>query len=256
MKSRPLIALSVPRVVYPGATIDVGLALESVSETPIDFVRVTLQHAQQARDDVRGDPKRVACRDLLLLSEDVAGRGWLGEGIHRYWVQFALPADLPPSHAGYVVRRWCRVSALVAIPWWFDAEESKVVVVGRPAAPVPDDEPFASASPRGHGPFVEVSLPGRTFAPGELLTGAVAFGDLGGRRPFKLDVSLIGIARGLRRRGRGSRCGWIRRSRARSGSGRRRSSGSRGRSWNRRRASGASRARRRGARWRLGSSRW
>ncbi|WP_437971621.1 hypothetical protein WMF04_20965 [Sorangium sp. So ce260] len=191
MRSRPLIRLQVPRIAYPGETIDIGLSLDSVTETPIDFVRVTLAHTQEVRSQESRTPP--VSRDLLLLREDVAGKGRLGEGVHRYRVSFALPVDLPPSHAGFLASCRCRVSALVSIPWWLDAEESKVILVGRPTVPVPKDEPFTSASPRGHGAFVEVSLPGRTFTRGEILAGAIAFGDLGGRRPFTLDVSLVAV---------------------------------------------------------------
>ncbi|XXY49522.1 hypothetical protein WME91_00005, partial [Sorangium sp. So ce269] len=194
MRSRPLIGLQVPRVVFAGEAIDVGLSLDSMTETPIDFVRVTLQHTRTVWDRSRhGNRIPLVFRDLLLLSEDVAGKGRLGEGVHRYRVSFALPVDLPPSHAGALANCRCRISALVSIPWWLNAEASTVILVGRPTVPVPKDEPFTSTSPRGHGVFVEMSLPGRTFAPGEVLAGAIAFGDLGGRRPFTLDVSLIAL---------------------------------------------------------------
>ncbi|WP_437603442.1 hypothetical protein WMF28_17765 [Sorangium sp. So ce590] len=193
MRSRPLIRLQVPRVVFPGETIDVGLSLDSATETPIDFVRVTLEHTQKVGS--QGSQTLPVSRDLLFLSEDVAGKGRLGEGVHRYRVSFALPVDLPPSHAGSLASCRCRVSVLVSIPWWLNAEESEVILVGRPTVPAPKDEPFTSASSREHGAFVEVSLPRRTFAPGEPLAGAIAFGDLGGRRPFTLDVSLIAVER-------------------------------------------------------------
>ncbi len=50
----------------------------------------------------------------------------------------------------------------------------------------------STASHRGRGAFVEVSLPGRTLTPGAIVTGAVAFGGLPGRYPFGLRVALVG----------------------------------------------------------------
>ncbi|MGK3958998.1 hypothetical protein WMF38_38830 [Sorangium sp. So ce118] len=200
MRSRHSITLRAPRVVRPGETFDVRLALDSATETPIQFVRVTLQytHAVWVHSSREGRAPFTS-RDLVLLSEDVAGQGRLGAGVHHYQVSFALPDDVPPSHVGVVADIRCKVSALVSIPWWLDAEEHQELLVRPAIAQAPKDEPFTGASPRGDGAFVEVSLPGRPLTPGELLAGAVAFGGLVGRRPFTLDVAVIGVERALAR---------------------------------------------------------
>ncbi|WP_437803266.1 hypothetical protein [Sorangium sp. So ce693] len=189
MRSRPFITLRLPRVVHPGEMFDVGLSLESAAETPIKFVRVALRHTHEQLVPGEGT---FEVRDLLLLSEEVAGEGRLGEGIHRYRVSFALPGDLPPTFAGAFQACRCEVRAHVSIPWWLDARESREVLVRPRSAQRPEDEPFIDASHRGRGAFVEVSLPGRTLTPGAILTGAVAFGGLPGRYPFGLRVALVG----------------------------------------------------------------
>ncbi|WP_437916840.1 hypothetical protein WME73_20565 [Sorangium sp. So ce302] len=189
MRSRPFITLRLPRVVHPGETFDVGLSLESAAKTPINFVRVALRHTHERLVPVEGT---FEVRDLLLLSEEVAGEGRLGEGIHRYRVSFALPGDLPPTFAGAFQACRCEVRAHVSIPWWLDARESQEVLVRPRSARRPEDEPFIDASHRGRGAFVEVSLPGRTLTPGAIVTGAVAFGGLPGRYPFGLRVALVG----------------------------------------------------------------
>lgn len=189
MRSRPFITLRLPRVVHPGEAFDVGLSLESAAKTPINFVRVALRHTHEQMVPGEGT---FEVRDLLLLSEEVAGEGRLGEGIHRYRVSFALPGDLPPTFAGAFQACRCEVRAHVSIPWWLDARESQEVLVRPRSAQRPEDGPFIDASHRGRGAFVEVSLPGRTLTPGAILTGAVAFGGLPGRYPFGLRVALVG----------------------------------------------------------------
>ncbi|WP_437785960.1 hypothetical protein [Sorangium sp. So ce1097] len=193
MRSRPFIALRLPEVVHPGETFDVELSLDSASETPIDFVRVTLRYTQTLWSVDRGDV--LQARDRLVLGEEVAGPGRLEEGVHRYRASFALPGDVPPTHMGFVAELRCGIRVVVSIPWWPDAKESGEVVVRPAIGPRPRSEPFTSASARGAGAFVEVSLPDRTFAPGDTLTGAVAFGGLGGRRASALEVALIGVER-------------------------------------------------------------
>ncbi|XXY22608.1 hypothetical protein WME88_23630 [Sorangium sp. So ce216] len=193
MRSRPFIALRLPEVAHPGETFDVELSLDSASETPIDFVRVSLQSTQTLWSMGRGEI--LAVRERLLVSEEVAGRGRLGEGVHRYRASFALPDDILPTHLGLVAELRCGVRALVSIPWWLDAEESGDVVVRPALGPRPSSEPFTGASARESGAFVEVSLPDRTFAPGDTLTGAIAFGGLHGRRASALEVALVGVER-------------------------------------------------------------
>ncbi|WP_437878652.1 hypothetical protein [Sorangium sp. So ce513] len=191
MRSRPFIALRLPEVVHPGETFDVELSLDSASETPIDFVRVTLQHTQTLWSTDRGEV--LQARERLLLSDEVAGRGRLGEGVHRYRTSFTLPGDVPPTHLGFVAELRCVVRVVVSIPWWPDAKETRDVAVRPAVGPRPRSEPFTGASARGSGPFLEVSLPDRTLAPGDMLTGAVAFGGLGGRRASTLEVALVGV---------------------------------------------------------------
>ncbi|MGK3963274.1 hypothetical protein WMF38_03685 [Sorangium sp. So ce118] len=196
MRSSPLITLRVPRVVHPGETFDVELSLDSATATPIDFVRVTVQFTQVVRihsDGIR--ESSASSGDLLLLSADVAGKGRLGKGRYCYRASFALPGYAPPSHAGVIAHLRCKVGALVAIPWWIDATESKEILVRPAIAEAPRDEPFTGESARGSGAFVEVSLPSRTFAPGEILSGAVAFRGLTWSRPNALDVALVGVER-------------------------------------------------------------
>lgn len=191
MRSRPAIVLRLPRIVHPGETLGVELSLHSAAETPIRFVRVILHYAQL----LRRHPSRdiLDARDRLRLSAEVAGRGRLAAGVHRYRTSFALPEDLPPTLDGAVAELRCGVRVLVSIPWWLDAEESREVLVRPSITPRPRSEPFTSTSVRQRGAFIEVSLPGRYFAPGDTLTGAVAFGDLAGRQPRALEVALIGV---------------------------------------------------------------
>ncbi|WP_433936854.1 hypothetical protein AB3662_19520 [Sorangium cellulosum] len=193
MRSRPFIALRLPEVVHPGETFDVELSLDSASMTPIDFVRVTLKYTQTLWSMGRQDV--LQARDRLVLDEEVAGRGRLEEGVHGYRASFTLPGDVPPTHMGLVAELQCGIGVVVSIPWWPDAEESGDVVVRPAVGPRPRTEPFTGASARGTGAFVEVSLPDRAFAPGDMLTGAVAFGGLGGRRASALEVALVGVER-------------------------------------------------------------
>ncbi|WP_044986052.1 hypothetical protein [Sorangium cellulosum] len=195
MRSRPAITLRVPRVVYAGDTFDVGISLDCAAETPIDFVRVTLEFTLAVQSNTDEDRNFSGSRALLVLGVDVAGKGRLGAGSHRYRVSFTLPGDVPPSHAGVIASLCCKVGALVSIPWWIDAAERKEILVRPSIAEAPRDEPLTSASGPESGAFLEVSLPGRTFAPGEILAGAVAFRGYAGSRPIALDVALVSVER-------------------------------------------------------------
>ena len=191
MRSRPEISLRLPPVVHAGETLHVDITLESASETPIDFVDAVLGFFEEIRPLENGET--VPPRKLLHRAERLESEGTLGVGTHRYRASFDLPEDLPPTHVGSMIELRCVVEVYVSIPWWPDARETQEVKARPALRPRPEDRPVSSSSQQGSEPFVEVSLPRRCFAPGEVIEGAAAFGNLGDRRPVALEVALVGM---------------------------------------------------------------
>jgi hypothetical protein len=193
VRSRPEIDIRVPGAVHAGDEIPVDVTLSSGSETPIDFVRVELRCLEVIRGPLNGET--LASRERFILTADVAGQGRLGPGAHRYRASFRIPRNAPPSYLGATAEYRFRIDVRVSIPWWLDATEWRELTVKRPPRARSADPPVTSRSPSAHGPFVEVALPGREFAPGEAVRGAVAFGQLGGRAADSIDVALLAVER-------------------------------------------------------------
>lgn len=177
------------KTVHPGDVVQVELVLRSRSKTPASSVELHLEGSQIARFD----EQLPAPRHFLSLVARVAEETVLVEGEHRYRASFPLPPDAPCSYLGTRAEIRYGIRLAIAIPWWLDVQESyEVLVTPRPTAR-PVRAPAAGTTASGDRPFIEVSLDDRVFAPGDEISGAVAIGNVQGRRVRGIELSLIGV---------------------------------------------------------------
>ncbi len=194
MRSRPDVELRMPSFVHPGDPLLVDLLVRSGSRTPIDFIELKLQGMQFIRATT-GSAHQSS--QFLVQSARVAEKGELGVGEHRYQALFPLPAKAFPSYVGQLFQYRYFLELHVSIPWWPDVVERYDATVLLPPATRRKPMPFAGTNVKDTTPFVEVSLADQYFAPGEVIEGALAFGNLGGRKARQAALSLLGYERFL-----------------------------------------------------------
>lgn len=194
MRSRPDIELRMPSFVHPGDPLLVDLLVRSGSVTPIDFIQLELQGLQFLRVTTQSAHQS---SQFLVQTARVAEAGKLGVGEHRYQAVFPLPHKAFPSYVGQLFQYRYFLALHVSIPWWPDVVECYDAVVMLPPATRRRPTPFAGTSARDTAPFVEVSLIDQYFAPGEVIEGGLAFGNLGGRKARQVALSLLGYERYL-----------------------------------------------------------
>ena len=131
-------------------------------------------------------------QELFHSAVNVAEKGELRVGEHRYRASFDVPATLPPTYLGTAIEHHAWIAVRVAIPWWLDIRESYDVTIAPTPALRPPPVAVTGSSLRANEPFVEVSLGAQSFAPGDILEGAIAFGNLGGARVEYFEPALVG----------------------------------------------------------------
>src|SRR5262249_8577737 len=158
--------------------------------TPVDFVHIHFEGIETGRSQLNNEADQVL--ELVHLLARVVHKSSLPEGTCTYRAVFPVPANAPPTYFGTLVgyRYWVKVH--VAIPWWLDVEESYEATITLPPKERPPARPHASTSLKGNEPFVEVSLANQRYAPGDVIEGGVAFGNIGGRTVRGMELSLVG----------------------------------------------------------------
>lgn len=188
MRSRPSAEVRIPSRVHPGDRLVVTVALESTSRTPIDFVRLEL--VSEATSPSNG---AVSTRTRFVSRADLAGPGHLEERTHEMRASFDVPADTPPTYRGSIIEVRYRLLLHVSIPWWPDVKEAyDLTLLPRPA-PRARRAPAASTSLRQNEPFIELSLDDSAYAPGDVIGGSFAFGNLDRAAVRGVDLALVGF---------------------------------------------------------------
>ena len=195
MRSRPTVKLLLsPSVVTPGSRLLAQSVLDVKSETPIDYVAMTLTCRLTS---VRGEGE-----DRREYKDALFGREWrsppetLTPGTHRYQVAFDLPDHLPATYIGKSARIEYALRVYVSIPWWPDRDETFAVPVVWPDSPVsppPTPKLFATSvdGPRGVAPFMDLALETSALAIGEALAGSVSLQNLRGKRIRGVEVAFV-----------------------------------------------------------------
>lgn len=192
MPGRPYIDIKLPSFVHPGDAVKVGIKLESSSRTSIEFIAVTLTGTQGAKE--REDTQYTK-RTVVDEATQVSGEMVLEEGQHSFEASLTLPDDAPSSYTGFLSDIQYSVGVHVSIPWWPDAKEHSDLVVAPRPAPRPKQHAITAVGQEPERPFLELALDDRCFAPGEEITGALALGNVRGRRVDGISLSLVGTER-------------------------------------------------------------
>ncbi|MEO5725981.1 MAG: hypothetical protein ABI134_29450 [Byssovorax sp.] len=193
MRSRPDVDIKIPKSVLPGETLHVHLVVTGLSVTPIDFIAAHFHVAEGTRSAV--EEGVFVQRAILHETVNVAEEGELGAEVYRYHASFEVPRDLPPTYLGTLFEHRAWVEIHVSIPWWPDVLERYDVTILPVPIERPAPTPFTGSSARADGAFVEVSLRAQSFAPGDTIVGALAFGNLGSSNLKDVEPALVGVER-------------------------------------------------------------
>lgn len=201
MRSRPDVDIKVPKSIRAGETLHVHLVVTGLSVTPIDFIAVHFRASEGTLS--AAEQGMFIYRTIHDETVHVAEKGELGAEVYRYHASFEVPPDLPPSYMGTSFEQRAWVEIHVSIPWWPDVLERYDVAILPVPVERPEPAPFTGSSARGDGPFVEVSLDAQSFAPGDTIVGALAFGNVGGSYVSDIETSLVAVERLGRTAGEG-----------------------------------------------------
>lgn len=195
MRRRPDVKVYLtPPAVFPGQTLVAETVLGSRSETPIDFVEMRLRGL--LRSAVGAGNARQYHEALVYDRVWRSPAQTLGEGEHRFRVEYPFAPDAPPSYAGADAAIAYELRVHVSIPWWPDRRRSFVVPVATPPTmPGADPRPIVTSSssegPRRGEPYMEVALDATDLALGEVLTGSVSMQNLSGKSVRGLDLAFV-----------------------------------------------------------------
>ena len=123
MRGRPDVKLLLsPSVVTPGSRLLAQSVLDVKSETPIDYVAMTLM-CRVTTAAGEGE-NRSEYKDSLFTRQWRSPPETLTPGTHRFRVAFDLPDHLPATYLGKNARIEYSVRVHVSIPWWPDRDET------------------------------------------------------------------------------------------------------------------------------------
>lgn len=191
MRARPDVSLRISRDAHPGHMVLADLTVVCRAPTPIEGIALSLA----GEELVRLEGQRAERRRFLSLAARAAAEQTLDPGEHRYRVSFPLPEDTPCSYHGIRVEIRYALRLQIPVAWWLGVDETYDVPVSAGPAPRPARAPLATTTERGDAPFLEVALDDHAFEPGEEIAGAVAVGNLRGRRIRGVELSLVGFER-------------------------------------------------------------
>ena len=201
MRSRPLVRVLLARsLLEPGEPFDVDVVLASRSETPTDYVDVSLV-SEVGVAIPQG--KTVAARQAQHVPTQCFR--WtpktLAVGEHRQRFRFALPNWAPPSFRA--AGGWCRVAYTVevhvAIPMWIDRHAFFALPVAAPPHMIAAGTQAIVAThtngPQAGALYIECSLEATQLSPGEELHGEVSFANVASKRIRRITLSIVGTER-------------------------------------------------------------
>ncbi len=184
-------------LIEPGSTFELDVLLTSRSETPIDYVAVSLT-ADVGVAIPQG--KTVAARSAPLAAPQITkwNPGTLAPGEYRQRMRFAIAPNMPPNYRSGT--GWCRVTYViqvhVAIPLWIDRYASFALPVATPARMPMQDGTAALVATHARGPtagemYIEASLDTTQLRPGDELRGDVSFANVAGRRIRRVTIAFV-----------------------------------------------------------------
>lgn len=182
-----------PSVLAPGGRLEASALLTSTSETPVDYVAVSLRG--WTRIGIGQGKSRRVYEQTFFLREWRAPAFTMTPGEHRFNAEFDLPDHGAPSYTGPDTLISYTMTVEVAIPWWPDRVQDFIVPVAFAPAPAPERRPerfvTSSRGPRGKDPFMELSLDATQVVLGDALAGSVSLQNLRGKRIRGVDLSIV-----------------------------------------------------------------
>lgn len=197
-KHRPDISLRCPATVSPGEPFIATVSLET--KAPVDVKWVTAELAGKMRGSVGSGDSRSSKRvGVCTLAARLCEERRLHKGINTFRASFTIPSGSPPSYRTHDARVEYEMSIRASIPWWPDAKRTFEINVGleEPMVPHPGmARLIASADqPTGLDPYIEASIAQDVFAPGDVITGSVAFSNVAKNRYKGARLRIIGTER-------------------------------------------------------------
>ncbi|HZF53035.1 MAG TPA: hypothetical protein VE093_30490 [Polyangiaceae bacterium] len=191
MRRRPHVSsVTVTKHVKPGDTLTASLTLTSWSKTPVNAITLSLQGHEVY---VHGQ-NRPTIRSLVHQVATLAGESDLEEGTRELRAHFNLPDDIPATYKGNMLAVEYKLHLHVDIPWWPDLKRSYYIDIEPREQPRPPARPVAHTTEQvGSSPFVELTLDDTTFAPGDVVSGAFALGNLRGREVQAVELAIVPI---------------------------------------------------------------
>ncbi|MCA9623735.1 MAG: hypothetical protein KC731_32155, partial [Myxococcales bacterium] len=198
LKSRPKIAVLLPRQCFPEQRVTVQVELDANKPVPVDFVDCLVTGTETVGwQSGKYGAKRV--QSLFRLGARLREEGELRPGKTRLDCVVDLPAQLPPSYTSGAGYNRTDVEYLVevhcSIPWWPDAKSRFILPVRLPPgeSPPPEARLFSTGvdGPAAGEPLVEFSLDRRHVTPGGKLAGQLAVYNVAYNRYKKAVLSLV-----------------------------------------------------------------
>lgn len=184
----------VTRGARPGGAVEARVALKSPSDTPVDAITLRLTGTERYR--YAGNQPAVVVRPIVDLIATLHKGGTLAKGSHTFRARFELPKDATPTYTGTFAFVDYTMTLHVDIPWWPDRRKEYVIEVGPVLHARPARAPIAQTTARGgEEPFLELLLDDAVLAPGDTLSGALALGNLRGRKVKGLAMALVTVER-------------------------------------------------------------
>ncbi|MBL8678119.1 MAG: arrestin family protein [Myxococcales bacterium] len=201
MPARPTIRTYLtPQPIAAGQTLAVRFTLESTEQTKVDYIDVVLVGTESrykrtvttGKSSHRTFHKRTAVQLGARLPAML-----LEKGTTEHHVQFAIPADAPPSFRSALSHIQYSLSVRVSIPWWPDAHATYDVIVVPPSHARLGPRPLLVTSnadeSRGKDPIIELSTNAGVLVPGAAFDASVALSGIGDRRIDRVTLALVAV---------------------------------------------------------------
>lgn len=207
LPSAPDVTIHGPTAVFAGREVQIGVEVTAKESTKVDYieVRVLGKEGWTIGSGKHQISQRLTFPDLIAR---VMEAGTLPVGTSRFDARFALPINVPPSHALTPAFARLQLKVHVSIPWWLDGRSwFELPVRLAPGGPVVRTPIASRTEVTGDtdAPRLELSLASSRLIAGETLVGSCAVFHLDDRKPREVKLTLtplLSLHKGSRTRER------------------------------------------------------
>ena len=171
------------------------LTLDFSARTPVERIRLLLIGIEKISQDPEKTPPQ-PFENVLRMETPLCGHEEIGPGRRTHRARFPIPLDAPSSYIGRQIVIAYELRVEVVIPWWPDVDQAYPVSVAPRLESRPPRAPVRRTTACGSDDlFFEITLDDSLFAPGDVLSGALALGNVRARKIRGLSMALIGRER-------------------------------------------------------------